>query len=349
MRTEDNLAFLLSHPELKEEAIGDIKARLKYNLDWNYIFKIATRHQTACLIYHSLKKNNLLGCLPPYIEESFRNSYYANVKRNAFILAEAKEILKDFSACKIKAVVLKGAFLLENIYQNIALRPMTDLDLLIKQGDFSDADRILKRLGYSRQAGLSPQATILYTHQSAGNFSLDIHFHPVNSSWLLKIGNFGLEKLWLDLEPAAVTQEGVLSFKPEQVLIQLSQNAFTHYFKKNILLIDFYMALKRYQGRIDWALALKEAEEDKLLNVLYFTIFLLQRQFKFNLPGIPAKLSPDSFGFKYKLAFLIQQNMHFYGIDCLIYFIIMPGFLNRLKFLGRVAPALPRFILKSRI
>ena len=65
-------------------------------------------------------------------------------------------ILEDFARIDIEALVLKGAALAETAYENVALRPMGDLDLLVREADLEAAGRALEARGYRVAADEAP-------------------------------------------------------------------------------------------------------------------------------------------------------------------------------------------------
>ncbi|MCP4365035.1 MAG: nucleotidyltransferase family protein [Planctomycetes bacterium] len=46
-------------------------------------------------------------------------------------------------------ILLKGAHLAQVVYSNIALRPMGDIDILVKKNDLPKAKELLLELGYT--------------------------------------------------------------------------------------------------------------------------------------------------------------------------------------------------------
>ena len=102
-------------------------------LDWNYLTAAACAHGVAPLIYHNLHRSRATRVLPPRATETLRNSYYGNAARNSFLYGELSNVLNAFREKQIEVIVLKGAALAETVYPNRALRPMSDIDLLVKR------------------------------------------------------------------------------------------------------------------------------------------------------------------------------------------------------------------------
>jgi hypothetical protein len=61
---------------------------------------------------------------------------------------QLKEILIEFNKNNIPVILLKGAHLAQFVYGNIALRLMSDIDLLVKKEDLGCACAIIIKYGY---------------------------------------------------------------------------------------------------------------------------------------------------------------------------------------------------------
>jgi hypothetical protein len=181
---EDRLILLFSSPFLQESE-EEIKELLKSNLDWQRIFRKVNIIGVSPLIYHHLITLNgeYLKSLPSDILEQFKSVYYGNYARNMVIYNELARILKSFKEHSIPTILLKGTFLAEIIYQDIALRPMTDIDILIKKENLSQANEALNSLGYisppnfkaSLKNKFSSLNTIVYKRRHPISFFVHLH------------------------------------------------------------------------------------------------------------------------------------------------------------------------------
>lgn len=101
------------------------------------------------LLYGRLRGH---GFLPPAAEEPLRQAYYATAAHNARLLHELAAVLGALSAAGLPTLVLKGAALALAVYENPALRPMGDIDLLVRPADADAALAALAGLGYHPSA-----------------------------------------------------------------------------------------------------------------------------------------------------------------------------------------------------
>lgn len=115
------------------------------DLDTEELARQAVAQGIGPLLYGRLRGT---GLLPPEAEEPLRRAYYANAGRNARILHELEAALRQLEAAHVPVLLLKGAALAQTVYENPALRPLGDLDLLVHPADTDPALRALAGLGY---------------------------------------------------------------------------------------------------------------------------------------------------------------------------------------------------------
>jgi len=118
-------------------------------IDWGYFLKKARTEGISPLIYHRLQKvviskNNI----PKDVIEELKKDYYLSATKNTLIFKELGKLLEACNKVGLQVIVLKGAALAETVYENLALRPMSDIDLLVRKEDLLSLDKQLKTLGY---------------------------------------------------------------------------------------------------------------------------------------------------------------------------------------------------------
>jgi hypothetical protein len=101
------------------------------------------------LVFYRLHKDGIdKNEIPPEVREEFKEDYYLNATKNTLIFRELGRVLAAFHKAGLPVIVLKGAALAEPVYGNVALRPMSAADLLIRKEDLLGIDEQLKVLGY---------------------------------------------------------------------------------------------------------------------------------------------------------------------------------------------------------
>jgi len=75
-------------------------------------------------------------------------TYKAQSRRNQAILAQLDELLAACAAVGIEPIALKGVHLAHDYYDDAAMRPMNDIDLLFAPAEMPMVEQVLVELGY---------------------------------------------------------------------------------------------------------------------------------------------------------------------------------------------------------
>lgn len=152
---------------------------------WTALIEMATRHGVAPLLYQRLKAPPLAGCVPDDVRERLRGLYLNTAARNVRLYEELRPLLLALHEVGIPVLVLKGAYLAEQVYCNIALRPMSDIDLLVPASRAREVWRVVKDLGYRliypATETLIPSFGKDFVCQKPNGFA------PVEVHWTIKI------------------------------------------------------------------------------------------------------------------------------------------------------------------
>jgi hypothetical protein len=136
---------------------------------------------------------------------------------NSAMLDRFAGVAECFHREGIRFVVLKGADVLSRLYGMRGTRPLSDVDLLVEEGDLPVIDRILLAQGFRRQVDGNP------SYASAdGTLSLDL----VTSLWYLDTP--GLAELWSRTGTRPFLATTVRCLSPEDLLIHLTAYAVVH-------------------------------------------------------------------------------------------------------------------------
>jgi hypothetical protein len=329
MRREDELIWLFSLAAGDQTGLDKLTSLVQEKLDWEYVINAASQEGVASLVYDRIKKNQLELFIPQTILSSFESIYYTYSAANTLLYAELKNIFSALEEGGIPVILLKGGFLAANIYENIALRPMRDLDLLVKKKDILSSAGILERSGYLPIVKVKEQLedccaySITLAKENAGIYnsvSLDLHWHILNTSWLMALSSkkCDIEQIWARAEQALVLDIPVRVLAPAHLFICLAVNAFTHCYQRIILLADLSHFLKRYKKIIDWDSLRQEARRCGLENILDHTL-------KF-ISGMPLLRKPQGILGSYAFRRVYQPWR-----PCLMFVLLQRGIIAKCK------------------
>jgi hypothetical protein len=129
----------------------------------------------GALWHHTLQSASLLNSLPPATIEALREARMAAAMGYLAQRAALDELDRLFDSAGIRWVAIKGSHVRELAYPDPALRPASDIDILIAPADRRRAVQAMLDAGYSvhaEPANISHEATF-----SRGVVDLDLHWH----------------------------------------------------------------------------------------------------------------------------------------------------------------------------
>jgi len=131
---------------------GDHLERLQNLLmrpaDGERLIELAVREGLAGLLYKNLIKAGFVKHWGPAQEQRLQSLYYLSVRNNLRLLHDLKEILQRLNRHATRVVLLQGMALLQQIYQDVGLRPLTDIDLWVLPEDRDKLAEALTDLDY---------------------------------------------------------------------------------------------------------------------------------------------------------------------------------------------------------
>ena len=132
------------------------------------------------LLYRNLVDHDVSDPLLPYLKGIYRRTWYKNQTQ----FHNSLPVLNTFHEAGIQTMLLKGAALTMLYYKNNGIRPMTDLDVLVRTEQAPMAIDLLTKLGWSpKNRSLERLKGALPLHRHAEVFRgnaghhVDLHWH----------------------------------------------------------------------------------------------------------------------------------------------------------------------------
>jgi len=240
------------------------------------------------LVSAHLKKLAVFDSIPDSYQQNMHAAVLTNVARNTIFLHKAGMILNAFNQAEIPAIGLKGVYLLDNIYQDISLRAMSDIDLLLKKEDILKALKVCENLGYEPT-----------TYFNIDDENLDIkHVPPLKSEdgsylelhWTILEENapfsIDVDGLWARAVPATIADHQALALSPEDLILHLCMHlSYQHQFNIGLRgLFDIEMALTHFKGEINWHKLITLAQSWGATRVLWVSLKLVSDFFIDHIP-----------------------------------------------------------------
>ncbi|MBN1405161.1 MAG: nucleotidyltransferase family protein [Candidatus Omnitrophica bacterium] len=277
---------------------ADLKEQLIKQLDWEHIYGESLKTETAVLLYLNLKKTGLIFHLPQKIAENLKNAYLFNTTCNVNFLDGFERIMAVLTAGNVKTAPLKGLSLLLDIYPDIGMRALCDLDLLSKIEDKPKIISIFKTLGYKTSQEPEGVKDILGSHhiifkrKDVFPSNVEVHFRL----FAKYLGAFQeAEDSFKNLRPIIWKNIEIYKMHPQDELLYLFLSYYLNDFAWIKYLFDADALLKKYP-EFDWMDFLKSIKERNLTPRVSYAVFFLKKYLNAPIPDyckiweIPARL-----------------------------------------------------------
>ena len=118
-------------------------------LDWEQLWRIVVAERCIGLFHQATRDTNML---PSDLSAAVQDAYFQIGVQNILRYRELEAIIDRLDANGVDVALLKGVVLAQLVYGNLALRPMMDIDLLIRREHAEAALEALAQLGYEQHA-----------------------------------------------------------------------------------------------------------------------------------------------------------------------------------------------------
>jgi hypothetical protein len=267
-----------------------VDRRASKGIDWHRTIRRATALGIAGDVLLHVRAANGIQ-VPPIVVARLERIYYAQASRYAALREELQLVLGAFADRGIPVILLKGAYLAAQVYANVALRPMRDLDVLVRAADLGRAGDELERLGYrpneswrSRQWYLDQAFHHLVPYASPrGPAIVEVHRELAPVSLPIKLPADGL---WRRARPVSRPLAQELALAPDDLLLHLAVHlAGADGFLDGVrVLRDVREIVERLGPEIEWRRLVETASACGVERHAYFTLRLARRLLRVAVP-----------------------------------------------------------------
>jgi hypothetical protein len=250
---EQQVLCLGARTVLDEDADTALRRLLSGLIDWDRLWALGSLHEAIPLLERNLP-NRSGGTIPADWLSRARRRRHATLRRNGILGDALGRILRGLSDAGVDAIPIKGIVLAETLYDDLALRPAADVDILVRPADLPHARTILGGLGYVQAA--DPPFTDLvhefhdspyYLGTGPDQVCLELH----RGLWATRFYRLGVDGLWERAVPAVVAGVDVLVLSPEDTLLHLA----IHRSRSPLRLrwvCDVAELVRRHSATLDW-------------------------------------------------------------------------------------------------
>lgn len=325
------LNLYLSDGKSKGDATNELYHKFNQELTWDALLNEGYQKDLAPLLYHIITKTSLLtpnsssaapvsSPLTPHrdhvsdeITNKLKDLYNQSLAKNMVQFSELEKILNVFEKEGIDVIQLKGAWIAKNYYPDPVLRPMNDLDLLIRPEDMKRAENSIEKMGYVLFKYSKTKEHYHHTYiknHSVSPVVAELHFDIRAKSDFIHSNVFDI---WKNSVTIGSRYNHILRQPNEYLLLHILWHNYYDILKHNVRFIgfcDIAFIVKKLGSKMDWSLLEKKMEEWKIQNHSYFCFNFIEQVFNLKLNELMInRIKPSRVDVKlYDLVFLIYKK-----------------------------------------
>jgi hypothetical protein len=224
--------------------------------DWLALLQQAGRYFLGPLLYQRLiRERPAQSLVPSETEQTLQQVYYWTLKKNMLAYHLLGQVLARLQAAGVRVLLLKGAYLAEQVYGDIGLRPMGDLDLLVSPQDLQLSLDLLREMGFTSHRPYFAEADgALHFHAPAmikDEVAIELHWNLVVPSSPVQID---IQGLWNRAQPITLEDGQAWALAPEDLLLYLCIHAaYGHQFREQLRsLVDIAEVIRHFRQILPW-------------------------------------------------------------------------------------------------
>lgn len=330
---------------LLARALGDRPRDALIEIDrrgwWNEIGVLACREQVGGLLFDRLRQ------LDHSISEDTSRELAAYARHvdanNRMQIKRVLPVVDAFRAAGIPCLVLKGAALLATAFGKRSMRPMVDVDLMIRAEDVRRAWSVLRELHWSAESSLVRSDFFPRFHYERGfvnrngpHVRIDLHVRPFRP--MRYAATIPPRAFWDRVQPASLDGHDLLVPDANAMLIHLAVHAACHGASQLRWLNDIVMWCRSCEATIDVDAIAAWCDEWKLTLPMGEALNAVRTAFG-SIPIVDALLASlkKSSGWIDRL--VLWQAPHGdrrHVVDVAVNALVLPGIRNRLAYLASV-------------
>lgn len=273
------------------QEVDMLNALLTSVTDWEYVGKHIVDRGIGPLLFSKLPQLTNKTLIPAYITNRLQQSYYLTLSRNMLMYNVFSQVIAVFAQHNIQVIALKGIYLSEAMYKDIALRQFSDIDLLVKEEDGEKCLNLLRQMGYSaydsqeRDIVVKTKAeSIHYTPMLKDGVSIELHTRLNRRK---ESFNLDISALWQNACQVTINKSAVYSLDNHDLLIHLCTHADKHFREGKIQFTcfnDITNFIENYQNSTSWNELVVRSQQYGCESIVFKYIMLVHKYMQASVP-----------------------------------------------------------------
>lgn len=267
-----------------------LESLLKETFDWAYLLRMAFQHKMLPLLYHHVCALPT-GTVPESPFKQLQQYYLSNSFRNLHLTHELIRLLEGLQSEGIHAVPFKGPVLAALAYDNLSLRTLYDLDLLLPFAQIFRAKEWMISQGFRPQEEMTKAEEDRHLRRHCEyNFERDTDGLIVEAHWKIRPDFFSFrlppEVLWGRLKTTVLAGQEIPTLSVEDLILILCVHGSGDRWNR-LELIGCLGDLIRRSPEVDWEILLESSRSTGSERMLFLGLLLARTV---SDPPLPADL-----------------------------------------------------------
>ncbi|MHB0866084.1 MAG: nucleotidyltransferase domain-containing protein [Thermoleophilia bacterium] len=250
-------------------------------IEWDFILRGAGHHGLAPMLFKAIIAAQAEEQVPAPVLETLRKTYLGSLLTNQSHMRRIVPVLQSFAEHSIPVLLLKGPALCLSVYDDVALRPFGDIDILVHREHVPLGQSLLEAQGFSLipdnyfpiPDDRNEELGCEWTYHKDG-FVVELHWNLINSQAPFSLD---ISRFWDGAQSVEIESAPTLIMSPENQLLHLCLHQFKHHWKHLRDLTDIALVVDKFRDRIDWPLFATMARAQDLGPCVFFNLRLADR------------------------------------------------------------------------
>jgi hypothetical protein len=306
------------HPSMEEmDALNDLLTQVE---DWNSVVDLLIAHGSAPLFFKKLPDLANSNVVPVEISAKLQQVYFKTLSRSTLLYESFRQIMEAFAKANIVPIALKGVYLSEWLYKDIALRQFSDLDLLFRPEEASRCLQILVGMGFkSESSGVSKfiekhSEIIHYAPMRRNGVSVEVHIRLNGTN---EHSNLKLDRFIQQAEPIILNKVAAKALSLYHLFIHLCVHLDKHFVGGQVQMKcfnDIVNLLDKTKETLDWNAFLEECRYHKCEKLVIKYLIMAHYFYNVSLPEFILKEHEHLLTEADKDQFMIYLHLQHKGI-----------------------------------
>jgi hypothetical protein len=218
---EEQCMLLCTKFTLSSEELLHLDAFLLKITDWAAFSKKIFQNGLAPLVYNTLKKIPNKDKIPEHVFNNFKKAYINILFKNKLKIKDFNAITRQLNEMNIDFIPLKGMIMIQDIYGDLGLRSMSDIDMLVRKEDVEKCKNIFLKSNweiFDDPAESEYIAQVSETHHpytfTFGYTKIELHkhLHPSLYSYQINMDDYWERAHKIDFQGVSAFNFALLDF-----------------------------------------------------------------------------------------------------------------------------------------